>query len=319
MSTTAVAIAAFAIASVGAAPTPLRVLVTGAGGRTGVLCFKKLAERPDDFAPPIGLVRSDASAKKVRRMVSCADEQLVRADVTSTSAMTTALRGQEIDALVICTSAVPKVRKLSILKLLVGKLLRRKGGRPSFYWSGGGTPEEVDYYGMLAQVDAAKQLGVRHIVAVSSMGGTDESNFLNQIGLKPDGTGGQILLWKRKGEKYLVGSGIDYTIIHPGGLLDEEGGKRELVLGVNDELLARTSRSIPRADVAELCVQALLSDAAKNKAFDAVSEPEGEGKGATTDFGSLFRSLTRAYDYSSNEPPEPKAALPAGWCRDSSS
>lgn len=126
------------------------------------------------------------------------------------------------------------------------------------------------------------------------------------------------MLWKRKGEKYLVGSGLPYTIVHPGGLLDQPGGKRTLVLGVDDELLKRESRSIPRADVAELCVQALLSDAAKNKAIDAISEAEGEGAvpSADADFDALFRSVTREYDYSTKEPPEPKAALPAGWCRD---
>lgn len=40
---------------------------------------------------------------------------------------------------------------------------------------------------------------------------------------------------------------------------------RELVLDVDDKLLSRTTRSIPRADVAEICVQALLHDDAKNR------------------------------------------------------
>ena len=31
------------------------------------------------------------------------------------------------------------------------------------------------------------------------------------------GSNGNILLWKRKAEMYLTSSGIDYTIIHPGG------------------------------------------------------------------------------------------------------
>ena len=38
-------------------------------------------------------------------------------------------------------------------------------------------------------------------VLCSSMGGTQPENFLNSIGRKPDGSGGQILLWKRKAEK----------------------------------------------------------------------------------------------------------------------
>ena len=40
---------------------------------------------------------------------------------------------------------------------------------------------------------------------LSSMGGTDPNNFLNKVGKKPDGSGnGDILLWKRKAERYLV-------------------------------------------------------------------------------------------------------------------
>ena len=37
------------------------------------------------------------------------------------------------------------------------------------------------------------------------MGGTDPNNFLNKVGKKSDGSGnGDILLWKRKAERYLV-------------------------------------------------------------------------------------------------------------------
>jgi len=39
----------------------------------------------------------------------------------------------------------------------------------------------------------------------SSMGGTDPDNFLNSIGKNSDGSGdGDILLWKRKAERYLA-------------------------------------------------------------------------------------------------------------------
>lgn len=56
----------------------------------------------------------------------------------------------------------------------------------------------------------------------------------------------------RKAEEYLIASGLTYTIIHPGGLLDKEGGKRQLILDVDDVMLERKSRSIPRADVAQV-------------------------------------------------------------------
>jgi nucleoside-diphosphate-sugar epimerase len=144
------------------------------------------------------------------------------------------------------------------------------------------------------QIDAAIKAGVKHFVFLGSMGGTQPDNFLNSIGKREDGTGGDILLWKRKAEKYLIAeakkAGMAYTIVHPGGLLDKPGGQQELVLDVDDLLLQRTTRSIPREDVATLLVESLLQPKAKNVAFDAIAEPVGTGS-VTTDFAALFDSL----------------------------
>ena len=50
---------------------------------------------------------------------------------------------------------------------------------------------------------------------MSSMGICDAENRLNKIG------DGNILIWKRRSERYLIARGFPfYTIIHPGGLLD---------------------------------------------------------------------------------------------------
>lgn len=43
--------------------------------------------------------------------------------------------------------------------------------------------------------------------------------------------------------------------IRAGGLQDKEGGIRELLVGKDDELLETETRTIARADVAEVCVQ----------------------------------------------------------------
>ena len=40
-----------------------------------------------------------------------------------------------------------------------------------------------------------------------------------------------------------------------GGLQDKEGGIRELLVGKDDELLQTETRTIARADVAEVCLQ----------------------------------------------------------------
>lgn len=44
----------------------------------------------------------------------------------------------------------------------------------------------------------------------------------------------------------------------PGGLQDKDGGLRELIVGKDDELLQTDTKTIPRADVAEVCVQVYL-------------------------------------------------------------
>eukprot|EP00958_Prasinococcus_capsulatus_P023501 scaffold3510_cov326-Prasinococcus_capsulatus_cf.AAC.3 len=130
------------------------------------------------------------------------------------------------------------------------------------------------------------------------MGGTQLDNFLNTIG--PEGEG-NILVWKRKAEIYLTCSGIDYTIIHPGGLTNDEGGQRELVFGVNDTLLETEYRRIPRADVAEVAVQCLTAPEARNKAFDVVSKDVGVGE-VTASVGPKLTELKSDYDYTINEP-----------------
>ncbi len=47
--------------------------------------------------------------------------------------------------------------------------------------------------------------------------------------------------------------------------LCDQGGERELVLGADDHLMKESSRSIPREDVAELCVQCLGVSEAQNR------------------------------------------------------
>jgi hypothetical protein len=111
------------------------------------------------------------------------------------------------------------------------------------------------------------------------MGGTDKNNFLNQIGKDKSGDGhGDILIWKRKAERYLCLSGLQYTIIHPGGLIDTEPNKMELILDVDDKLMQNEKKSISRADVANLCIAALTESGRKSVSFDCISRQlEGEG------------------------------------------
>mgnify|MGYP001804785560 CR=1 FL=1 len=159
-------------------------------------------------------------------------------------------------------------------------------------------PSQVDWRGQKYQIDAAKRAGAKKVVLVGSMGGTQEENFLNTIG--PEGER-DILVWKRKAEIYLTESGLDYSIIHPGGLSNDAGGEREIVFGVNDELLETTYRRIPRADVAEVAVQCLTSPEASNIAFDISTKEVGEGT-VTTSIGPALQKMEGVYDYTINAP-----------------
>lgn len=83
--------------------------------------------------------------------------------------------------------------------------------------------------------------------------------------------------------------------------MDEAGGERQLLVGVDDELLKRTARSIPRADVAALAVGCIGLAAAANVSFDAIAAPAGEGA-PSRDWGTLLAGLEgRSCDYSIND------------------
>jgi uncharacterized protein YbjT (DUF2867 family) len=263
-----------------------KVVVTGAAGRTGQLVWKSLLSQG---GTTVGLVRTPKSIKKLKKRfgMDVNDDNVKVCDVTSTEALETAFAGA--DAVVLCTSAVPKIKIFSILKVLLMKLFRRSG-RPEFRFLPNGDPYNVDWLGAKNQIDSAKAAGVDHFIFVSSMGGTQPENFLNTIGrVDGDEKSGNILLWKRKAEEYLIASGMSYTIIHPGGLLDKEGG-REVIFGVDDTLLERKVRSIPRADVAACCVAALTEPRAKNRSIDICSEePDVDEPFTGMDWGSFFK------------------------------
>lgn len=162
----------------------------------------------------------------------------------------------------------------------------KEGDSPSFYYEQGGEPEIVDWHGAKNQIDVAIEQGVKHVILVGSMGGTDDNNPLNRLG------NGNILRFKRKAELYLIDSGMDYTIINPAGLMDQPGGERQLLFGRNDELFTMFDKkdiSIPRADVARVVVAAITDKDARNKAFDVCAQQVGTGD-ITTEFGELFRS-----------------------------
>uniref|UniRef100_A0A7S1TFN8 NAD(P)-binding domain-containing protein n=1 Tax=Compsopogon caeruleus TaxID=31354 RepID=A0A7S1TFN8_9RHOD len=251
-----------------------RVLVTGATGRTGQLVWKKLVG--SGKWDPVGVVRSRERAEEV-----LGSESVSRVSFTSLTdpegeeTLRQAMQGCK--ALIILSSAMPIPKDLS-------------KSPPEFGYIEGQMPEQVDWIGAKRCMDLAKRVStVDHIVLVGSMGSTNPDHPLNKIG------NGNILSWKRKAEEYLITQvDIPYTVINPGGLINEPGGQRELMVGKADmllEMMGNQGSTIPREDVAEVVVQALDHSDSRNKAFDIISRPPGQGV-PTKDFTALFRSTT---------------------------
>lgn len=287
---------------------PKKIVVSGAGGQTGKSLFRQLLV-DDDFAP-IGIVRTEKSKSALLEDPSHPIDdgsKVIVCDVSDEAAVKDALDWSTVDALCICTSGTP------------GPTGEMKNERPVFGYPEGGDPEIVDWIGQKSQIDALGQAtssALRHIVVCSSGGGTDPGNMLNGLGRTTDPetgkeTGGNILMWKRKSEKYLIeqagnDSNLKYTIVHPGGLINEPGNQRELIVGVDDDLLTYggegSPRTVPRDDVARVLLEACRNpEAYGNRSFDLrAHEPaDGEDSSVTTDFSKLLDSLDgKNCDYS---------------------
>jgi len=73
---------------------------------------------------------------------------------------------------------------------------------------------------------------------------------------------------KRKGESLLRSSGVGYTIVRPGALVEEAGGYKALVFDQGN----RITQPIACADVADVCLKALHDPLARNKTFEVCWE-----------------------------------------------
>lgn len=140
------------------------------------------------------------------------------------------------------------------------------------------TPEEVDYEGVNNLVMAAASAGVERFVLVSSLAVTKPDHPLNQYG--------RILDWKLKGEDALRASGIPYTIVRPGGLTDTPAGESALQFDQGDRISGR----VCRADVAEVVLQSLGHEQARNCTFEIINV-QGDAPSSSGDWNALFAAL----------------------------
>ncbi len=117
----------------------------------------------------------------------------------------------------------------------------------------------VDLEGANRTIEAAKSLPIKQFVMVSAIH-ADEKEKWTRIQ--------HYMVAKHHADRLLKESGIPYTIVRPGGLLNEPGTGKVAISGS----LERST--IPRADVAQTIFEVLGSENMINQAFDLVSGEE---------------------------------------------
>ncbi len=144
----------------------------------------------------------------------------------------------------------------------VDALVIATGARPSVDLSG---PMRVDAWSVTSQVESCRRVGVNRVILVSSLCAGRWRHPLNLFGL--------ILIWKRVGESALETSGLDWTVIRPGGLSEREDNVAAEGIrwsGADQQ----DSNSIPRRLVARCCVEALHVPASIGRIIEVTSDPD---------------------------------------------
>lgn len=198
-----------------------------------------------------------ATGQTGRRIV----EQLVKRQIPVRAMVRDRTRAQEIlpaaAEIVVGDVLEPSTLRAAISDCTV--VLSATGAAPSFNPFG---PYQIDYEGTKNLVDAAKLAQIQQFVMVSSLCTSQLFHPLNLFWL--------ILVWKQQAEQYLRRSGLVYTIVRPGGLKNTEE-QPPIVMSKADTLF---EGSISRDQVAQVCVEALLQKAARDKIVEIVSRSE---------------------------------------------
>ena len=124
-------------------------------------------------------------------------------------------------------------------------LIIATGAKPSIDLTG---PARIDAFGVQKQIESCKRVGIKRVILVSSLCAGRLIHPLNLFGL--------ILIWKRLGERSLENSNLDWTVIRPGGLNEnEENLDREIVRFSGPDV--QQDAYIPRRLVALCCIDTL--------------------------------------------------------------
>ncbi|NEQ14639.1 MAG: SDR family oxidoreductase [Moorea sp. SIO3E2] len=268
-----------------------KVLVAGATGGVGQLTVAKLLEK--GFQVSV-LTRS---AEKAQQMFDNRVEIMV-GDIRYPSSLPPAI--QNVTHIICCTgtTAFPSNKwdfdtmdqakgfpsVIEWLKIYLNPTYARTKAKNS--------PEQVDGIGVSNLVTTAPK-DLKRFVFVSSCGVLRKDkppySILNSFG---------VLDAKQKAEEIIINSGLPYTIIRPGRLIDgpftsydlntllkaTTAGKLGLVLGTGDTLSGQTSR----IDVASACVESIANSVTVGKVFELINRG---ARPSVIDWAGLFSTL----------------------------
>lgn len=118
----------------------------------------------------------------------------------------------------------------------------------------------VDYGGAVKLIEAARLAGISRYLIVSAIGVNHPENWSDEMRPYYEA--------KADADRELAGSGLDYTIVRPGGLTDDAGTG---LITAAEELEPERYGMIPREDVAATLLACLDETSSIRKAFDEVS------------------------------------------------
>jgi len=141
----------------------------------------------------------------------------------------------------------------------------------------------TEYEGVKNTLAAAKDVGFNgRFLYMTSIGVTKSSLAATLLNLVK----GNTLKWRKLAEDAIRKSGLEYTIIRAGFLMNSPGGRRAIEVSQREYPLGFKYR-ISRADVAETFVQALKHPGTRRTTFDVVWAKGGHRQEWDVLFGQL--------------------------------
>ncbi|KAE7996221.1 hypothetical protein FH972_000960 [Carpinus fangiana] len=231
-----------------------KIFVAGATGSTGKRIVEQLLAK--GFQVKAGV--RDVDKAKTTLSHDNPALQIVKADVTEGSERLAEVVGDDTEA-VICAT----------------------GFRPGWDLF---APWKVDNFGTVNLVEACRKRSVNRFILISSIlvNGAAMGQILNPAYIFLN-VFGLTLIAKLQAEQYIRKSGINYTIIRPGGLRNEPP-TGNIVMEPEDTLYEGT---ISRDLVAEVAVEALVHPEASYKVVEIVSRADAPKRSYEDLFGSI--------------------------------